>query len=140
MTRNDFQVREVQSIDLAAIWQLHNRALADTGAHAGNGDWDRDVRDPLTSYVQRGGNFLVCELDGLVVGMGAYIPADERSVEIKRMRVDPAYQRTGIGKRILYDLESHAKRCGFVRSILETTQQQKPAQSFYERNGYRRTR
>ena len=91
--------RQVEPKDYQAIWELHNRALEDTGAHGGNGEWDEDVRDPDASYLKRGGNFLVLEVHGRVAAMGAYVPVDASTVEIRRMRVEPAVQGTGIGKK-----------------------------------------
>lgn len=139
MIENSGHIRDVQTGDFEAIWRLHNLALIGTGAHAGNGDWDNDVRDPIGSYVALGGRFLVCEVDKTIVGMGAYLPIGGGSIEVKRMRVDPSHQGTGIARRVLAALEQNAKGDGFSRAILETTRQQKPAQVLYERNGYVRT-
>lgn len=136
MVRPEPTIREVQADDSDAVWQLHNRALERTGAHAGSGEWDADVRDAIGSYLNRGGSFLVCEIAGVIIGMGAFLPAGEGAVEIKRMRVDPAHQSSGIGWRILSALEQEARDRGFTRAILETTRQQQPARRLYERNGY----
>lgn len=140
MAERQLTIRPVHKRDIQSVWELHNRALEGTGAHAGNGEWDEDVRDPIGSYQSSGGYFLVCEIEGLIVGMGAYAPIDESSVEIKRMRVDPDEQGAGIGWRILSALEADAKTKGFKRAILETTMQQTAAQALYERNGYMKTR
>ena len=40
------EIRSFDPSDAAAVWALHNEALEGTGAHAGNGPWDADVRDP----------------------------------------------------------------------------------------------
>lgn len=135
----ELNIREVQTNDFETVWELHNRALEATGAHAGNGEWDEDVRDPIASYARSGGNFLVCELEGSIVAMGGYTVAEEGTVEIKRMRVDPNNQGMGVGWMLLRALESDAKARGFSIAILETTRQQTAAQELYERNGYVRT-
>ena len=50
--------------------------------------------------------------------MGAYIPIGDSSVEIKRMRVEPANQKNGIGKQILNALELEAKKMDLVMWFL----------------------
>ena len=47
-----------------AVWELHNVALRDTGAHIGNGPWDDDLKDIPAVYEQNQGRFLVGVLDG----------------------------------------------------------------------------
>ncbi|MEM7020534.1 MAG: GNAT family N-acetyltransferase [Pseudomonadota bacterium] len=132
-------IRPYQADDAEAVWQLHNHALEGTGAHVGNGAWDADVRDPGKSYLEKGGQFLVALIEGAVAGMGAYLPVSEDSVEIKRMRVMPNAQGSGIGKQVLIALEQDAVKNGFNTAVLETTIQQVPAQKLYENHGYQST-
>src|SRR5262249_1403367 len=134
------ELRRYEPEDADAVWALHNRALEGTGAHPGNGDWDRDVRDPIRHYLDRGGEFLVCLVGGALAAMGAYLPDDAtRSVEIKRMRVEPAMHRRGLGMRVLSELERRARDHGYEWVTLETTKQQIAAQALYARAGYRVT-
>lgn len=118
------------------VWHLHNLALEETGAHLGNGVWDQDVRDPTTFYLQVGGEFLVAEYEGELVAMGAFLPKSEDTVEIKRMRVHPSYQRRGIARKLLGQLEYLAIKRGFRKAVLDTTTIQSAAQSLYLEAGY----
>ena len=61
MTPSCLIIRKIHPGDIEAVWELHNRALEGTGAHAGNDEWDKDLRSPMESYLDSGGNFLVCE-------------------------------------------------------------------------------
>ncbi|MEO0398276.1 MAG: GNAT family N-acetyltransferase [Pseudomonadota bacterium] len=132
----DIVIRAFVDTDSVPVWGLHNRALEGTGAHAGNGAWDQDVRDPHKFYSNCNGVFLVGERAGRISAMGAYIPKGDGVVEIKRMRVDPAYQGRGLGGRILEALERRAKAAGFTLAVVETLERQKTAQRLYERSGY----
>jgi ribosomal protein S18 acetylase RimI-like enzyme len=133
------RLRTFESADQPAVWELHNRALEGTGAHAGNGPWDDDLRDPRASYLERGAEFVVGLIDDELVAMGALVPTAPDSAEIKRMRVQPVHQRLRLGSRILEELERRARGRGFSRLHLDTTVQQVAAQRFYEHHGYRET-
>jgi ribosomal protein S18 acetylase RimI-like enzyme len=129
-------VRRFSEEDTDAVWELHNAALASTDAHVGNGPWDEDVRDPGSSYLQRGGEFLVGIVDGDLVAMGAYVPVDSRTIEIKRMRVLSGVQRNGYGTTILRELEVRAREARHEIARLDTTREQVAAQKLYLANGY----
>jgi ribosomal protein S18 acetylase RimI-like enzyme len=140
MDEAQLEIRSFEPTDADAVWALHNEALEETGAHAGNGPWDEDLRDPASAYLNQGGEFLVGLLGRELVAMGALRPSAADSAEIKRMRVAPRYQRQGLGTRILEELERRAQSRGFARLHLDTTSQQKAAQQFYVRHGYCETR
>ena len=135
-----FQIRPFEPTDAAAVWSLHNEALEGTGAHAGNGPWDDDVRDPEGAYLRQGGEFLVGLVGLELVAMGALRPTSDRSAEIKRMRVAPHHQGQGLGTQILAALERRAMELGFQRLHLDTTAQQRAAQQFYLKYGYSEVR
>lgn len=93
-------VRRYCDGDLAAVLSLHERALQDVGAHAGHGPWDDDLQSIAAVYLDGGGEFLVGELDGTLVAMGALRRIGPPRGEVKRMRVEPAYQRRGFGESL----------------------------------------
>jgi ribosomal protein S18 acetylase RimI-like enzyme len=136
-------VRRYLPADREAVWELHNVALDAAGARF-PGPWDADFDDIEGIYLRSGGEFLVGTVDGRVVAMGALRPCDSRTVELKRMRVVPELQRSGLGQAILDRLEERARMLGFARIVLDTTPQQVAARRFYRKNGYvemgRRTR
>ena len=131
-------IRQYQDADADAVMALHQAALESTGALL-PGPWDDDLRNIPEVFLNSGGEFLVAEHDGLPVGMGAIQKTDDTRAEIKRMRVHPNCQRTGVGARILKNLEARALELGFTVLHLETTALQTSAQAFYEKHGYHRT-
>ena len=128
-------VREYQALDAAAVWALHVAALSAVGSLY-PGPWDDDFNHIAEVYFNPGGTFLVGELDGSIVGMGALRSIDPVTAEIKRMRIRPDLQRRGFGSLILQALERHAAQRGFWHLELDTTVQQRSARAFYERHGY----
>jgi GNAT superfamily N-acetyltransferase len=121
-----------------------------------------DLRAVEETYLDAGGEFLVGVLpaaddsapatgnapgvhDGLLVAMGGVLPNeaghdDERAVagaaELHRMRVAPAYQREGYGRKLLYALERWAREAGFDPLLATTARTQPAAVEFYRREGY----
>jgi len=128
-------IRQYSPSDKQAVSELHNVALEATGASY-PGPWDNDLQDIERIYIQSGGEFLVGELDGHIVAMGALKPINPTTAELKRMRVQPEYQRMGFGQLMLDRLESRAKQLGYHVIELDTTVQQVAARKLYEKNGY----
>jgi ribosomal protein S18 acetylase RimI-like enzyme len=129
-------IRRYREADHDAVFALHNLALNQVGAHAGNGPWDDDLHHVREVYLDAGGDFLVGEEDGRVVAMGALRRLGPDRAAITRMRVHPDRQRRGWGRAVLKQLEARAIEFGFRRLTLETTVQQMAARTFYETMGY----
>jgi GNAT superfamily N-acetyltransferase len=131
------ELRRFEDADGPAVRDLHDVALADAGAHLGNGPWDDDLRSISSAYLQDGGEFLVGLLDGRLVAMGALRHVTDSVAEIKRMRVHPGFQRRGFGRLVLARLEEQASTLGYSKLRLDTTVMQRAAQALYQRKGYR---
>ncbi len=115
---------------------MHVRALKPTGAYIGSGEWDEDFKDIESIYIKPGGEFLVGTIDGEIVAIGALKKISPDLAEVKRMRVDPVFQRRGFGQEILTKLEERAKELGFNCLELDTGVAQEAAQKLYETNGF----
>ena len=136
-TDETLHIRRYQPSDYEAVWRLHNVALHAAGAHAGSGPWDDDLHQIEAVYLDNGGEFLVGINRGRIVAMGALKRISSKHAEIRRMRVDPAFQRRGFGQAILTALERCAVELGYRALHLDTTVQQKAARELYLKNGYR---
>lgn len=134
----DLLIRRYRDADQGAVWELHNAALDAVGAHGGSGAWDEDLRRIGAAYLEAGGEFLVGELQGRIVAMGALQPTGPDRAKIRRMRVHPHFWRRGFGQAILQALEERARHLGFRSLWLDTTVGQVAAQRLYEKNGYAR--
>ena len=130
------EVRRYRAPDHDAVWDLHNIALIEVGAHAGNGPWDDDLHRIEAEFISNGGEFFVGVVDRRIVAMGALRRLDDTRGEICRMRVHPELQRRGLGTRILSMLEERARELGFRTLTLDTTVGQVAAMSMYMKSGY----
>jgi len=128
-------LKRYQSSDQEKVLQLHELALSQVGAYAGDGPWNDDLHHIEDVYLQDG-EFIVGLVEGELVGMGALKRTSVERAEIKRMRVHPNCQRQGLGQQVLTYLENRAKDLGVKILHLDTTDKQEAAQSLYLKNGY----
>ena len=91
-------------------------------------------------YNDRRGAFWVAEEDGRIVGNFGLEQAGSEAMELRRMYVDPAARRRGIGREMLGFAEAECLRRRFRRLVLSTSELQAAAIALYEKAGYRRVR
>jgi GNAT superfamily N-acetyltransferase len=130
-------IRRYEPGDKRVVRRLHDDALNEVGAHLGSGPWDDDLDDIEGVYLESGGEFLVGELEGEVVAMGAIRRISPDAADLKRMRVRPGLQGRGYGQAMLDSLHRRAADLGYTTLHLDTTVQQRAARGLYLKNGYR---
>jgi len=84
------------------------------------------------------GVFLIAKIGSDPVGCGAVCRVDQSIGEIRRMYVLPSARGARVGRRLLAELERHARENGLERLILVTGIRQPEAICLYERSGYTR--
>ncbi|AGN02549.1 N-acetyltransferase GCN5 [Salinarchaeum sp. Harcht-Bsk1] len=136
-------VRQYRSEDADEVWDVHEAALrASPLAFVEEAAVDEDICNVESHYIESGGEFLVGERRDAtedhraIVAIGGWLPIDDRTVEVKRMRVHPDHQRNGYARRILAELERRARAAGFETAVLETIEPLRAAQALYEDEGY----
>ena len=136
---SSLEIRRYEPRDYERVFELHVLGLEQTGTHVDSWAHGQDLSSPEAleaTYLGDRGDFLVGELDGVIVAMGALRPFDETRVEMKRVRVDPGYQRHGFGATIVVQLEQRARELGASAVHLDTTTGQEPAIAMYKKLGY----
>ena len=133
---NNLSIRRYKYSDKKIVWELHVNGINQTGTFVFNPELDSDLENIDDVYINNGGEFFVALLGGNVVGMGALKKIDGKTAEIKRMRVNPRYQRRGIGSEILKKLIKRAKLSGYERLILDSSVKRKAAHNLYEKYGF----
>ena len=128
-------IRRFESDDADAVLALNERAMAAEGTDPEDVPDIDDLRRIEAEYLDSGGEFLVAHVDSEIVGMGGLTVDGERA-ELFRMRVDPAYQRSGIGAKLLARLEDAARERGATRLLAETAARQRGATAFYPAHGF----
>ncbi|MCT9094714.1 GNAT family N-acetyltransferase [Haloarchaeobius sp. HME9146] len=146
----EFTIRRYRPADHERVLALHEEAMRQVGSFV-EGAPDADLAKIESSYLDSGGEFLVGEVDGRLVAMGAFRPADgyvteflddlrDGAAELKRMRVDPAHQRQGYGSQLLDALERRARAQGYTELVLDTSPKQEGAQRLYESHEFEQVR
>jgi ribosomal protein S18 acetylase RimI-like enzyme len=133
-------IRRYRPEDCEVVLRLHEIGLRQTGTFVEGWDLDEDLLDIEGAYLNDGGEFLVGVLGSRIVAIGGLRRIAPGRAEIKRMRVDPAFQRRGFGQAILDALEERATELGYATLHLDTTVRQQAARHLYTRNGYREVR
>lgn len=128
----NLSVREFEGSDLPAIKALVDRTIdvCYVGFYPREAvqffkDWhcnDRIVTDAAE------GHTVVIEQDGQVIGTGTIV-----GDEIKRVFVDPAFQKRGFGRLIMRELEDRAISAGIGAVKLDASL---PSKEFYDSLGY----
>ena len=100
-----------------------------------------DMRDIEKSYMSdEGCHMWVAELCGKVVGMVGLCRVENHEpgvFELQRMYVVPRYQRMGIGKQMLTDVITHAKKQKMTMVVLTTSNIQVAAIQLYTKYGFK---
>lgn len=133
---SDFTVRQYESGDSEGITELHEQRSWDVTHSEPEHEVYEDLDDIEGAYLDTGGEFLVGLEDGTLVATGGYEPVDEGTVVLKRLRVDPAYQRNGYGKQLLEALEARAVEAGYEEMIIDEMGLNTTAQAFLEDHGF----
>jgi ribosomal protein S18 acetylase RimI-like enzyme len=132
------QIRAYQPADLDAVLRLNVESLQPVRDIPVVSASYTDLHQIETAYGPPG-CFLVGEVDGEIMAMGALRVEDAATFEVKRVRIAVGHQRRGYGARLMAALEANAVAAGVRRVVLETTIQQTAAQRLYEALSYRET-
>lgn len=99
-------------------------------------DPDRSISADADELTEPDGLLLLARLHGDPVGCGALKFHDDEPAELKRMWVDPSARGLGLGRRLLAELEEHARRHDVTTVRLETNRTLTEAIELYRSAGY----
>ena len=125
-------IREFQRADLAALKTLVHQTIAlcypgHYGAEAVRFFLDYHSEEAILRDTEKG-RTIVLDKAGRILGTGTIVGA-----EIKRVFVNPAFQKQGWGRRIVQHLEEAAALGGVQTVKLDASL---PSKAFYDRLGY----
>jgi len=128
-------IRRYERADGPAVRRLHERTFEVEATDPADIPDIADLDRICEEYIESGGEFLLAETDGTLVGMGG-LKADGSTGEMFRLRVHPDYQGRGIGTGLVEALEEAARERGVETLYAETAQRQTAAVAFYPALGY----
>jgi ribosomal protein S18 acetylase RimI-like enzyme len=131
------ELRQYGTSDQDAAWDLHVDGLKQTGSFVDDRKYDQDLFTIKETYLDKGGEFFVALLNNEIIGMGGLLKVNNQTAEVKRMRVSIKYQNQSIGSLILESLIQKAKKLGYKKIVLDTTENMLAAQRLYEKFGFK---
>ena len=96
----------------------------------------RQLSDPVGAYLEPGGEILVAESDGVVVGCVAIVPDGTGAWELSKMAVAPAIRGQGTGRLLLVAAIDRARALGAPSIFLGSSTELGPAVHLYETLGF----
>ena len=94
-------VREFERRDQHAVAGLIRAGMYDRWRELYDSSANPDVDDMWASYVANGGEVVVWEEDGAVVGTGTLVLEPDGGGRIMRMSVERTFRRRGLGRKIV---------------------------------------
>jgi len=82
-------------------------------------------------------SFLVIELNKKIAGFAAWKIKNKKICWLSILHIDPNKQRTGLGTRLLQEIEKIASKNNCIFTMLELFPQTNWAKSFYLKNNYK---
>ncbi len=92
--------------------------------------------DPVATIVAPGGEIVLAEIDGVVVGCGALIKRSDEIFELAKMAVSAVYQGKGIGAKIVEVLVASARARGLAKLYLVSSTKLPHAVPLYRKLGF----
>lgn len=123
--------RFAEETDLDALMSLINRAFAVESFFIRG---DRVTPQRLREYMQSG-RFLLAEDDGAMPGC-VYVELHGEHAYLGLLSIDPARQKTGLGRRLVAAAEEFAREMGARRMDLTVVNLRTELPPFYQKLGY----
>lgn len=96
----------------------------------------RQLADPVAAYIEPGGEILIAEHAGEVVGCVALGPDGAGGYELSKMAIAPSLRGQGAGRRLLAAAVEHARGLGASWLFLGSSRKLPDAVHLYERAGF----
>ena len=97
-----------------------------------------DIEDLEEAYLRSNGEFIVLIKAQRIIGFFALLPLDSNRVELKRLYVTAAERGQGLGKFLLNQALTTARKAGYERMVLETTSRFVQAVELYRKFGFKK--
>ena len=130
----DARIRRMRRGEAPRVLSIVKRVFTEYGLWKDHSCGMGDIERAPSSY--GGGEFLVVERDGRLIGCGGLMPRRRGVAEIRRMFFLPSARGRGLGRALLERLMRTARRKGFRRLVLETSPRFQDAIGLYLRCGF----
>ena len=126
----------LEPADTATSGELQRAFFADIASRYPGWDPGRSQSADPFELGPPGGAWVVVYIDERPVGCGGLKALDSETAEIRRVFLDQSARGRGIGRRLLQELEIHARQLGYQRVRLTTGDRQPEALGLFQAAGY----
>lgn len=137
---NQTLIRPIEPGDNQKVATIIRTVMPEFGASgSGFAIHDKEVDNMYNAYSRQRCTYVVCEVDGTLVGGGGIAPldgGDENTCELKKMYFLPTGRGKGLGQKVLHECLRAALELDFYYCYLETFNTMKVAMKLYEKNGF----
>lgn len=133
-------IREFSNTDQLGVTKLQDEFMQEFFPEFYNDprqyQWNADIYDINSHYLQHGGKFWVVEDDGEINGVGGFRLVNPTVAEIKRVRLKIACRGKGFGKAIIHKIEDYCLGHNITKILVDTDERLSIAKAMYEKLGY----
>ena len=133
---NGWVLRPARNDDAEAVIALIDGVYREYGDESDLEGYDRDLLSLDESYRGKGGEFVVLEVNGEIVGAHATQPLDENRITFRRLYLPPAMRGTGAGKALMDWAVEWSVAHGYQRVEFWSDTRFSRAHRFFERYGF----
>jgi Acetyltransferases len=90
----------------------------------------------IDKFLPPNGRLVLAFIDNTACGIGCLKSINKEIGEVKRMYVDPAFRKNGVGRAILQSLVNAAKETGYKKVRLDSPRFMEAAHSLYRSFGF----
>lgn len=98
--------------------------------------FEKELQALPQMYSVNDGGIILCKDKNNYIGCVALRRIDDVTAELKRMWVQPPFQKKGIGEKLLYEAILMAKKLQYKLIRLDTVTKLVPAIALYKKNGF----
>jgi putative acetyltransferase len=136
-TAEPLTIRTATSADIPAIRAVLLAVRREYGVLGDIGAADADLDDLQQNYFARGGWFeVIADARGRIVGCAGLYPLSACRAELCKMYLEKSARGRGLGRRLLENLVTAARRGNFREVWLETNSTLHEAIALYRRYGF----
>jgi putative acetyltransferase len=99
-------------------------------------DFNKELLTIATTYAAEAGGIVLCKNNNDFIGCAAIRKISTTCCELKRMWVKPAFQKMGIGEKLLQECIALAKQNNYTEIKLDTLKRLVPAIQLYKKYGF----
>lgn len=136
ITNNPSEMTQAATLVCDYIIEGSERSIAAAGISFAVSTDVEAAADELKKFTGKTGALYGVEIDGTMIGVGAFRDLGNGRAEMKRVYVAPEYRRKGVGRKLVTVLIDSARIAGFTSMVIESGYYLAEARKLYESLGF----